>query len=143
MALIAICLTLELELERSPLKPEARLWVDLQPERALDTETEVALTSRDHRTWRGAFAVSERQLQSFTYRVGLYAHAGAAWSLVFRNTSSGGELLADADLMGASKAWFAGTCNLRGHHARKPTPKRAPSGSRNGAIRLVLLDRTY
>jgi hypothetical protein len=117
MALIAICLKLELELDRLPLQPEVRVWVDLQPERALNTETEVALTCRDQRVWSGAFAVPERELQSFTYRVGVYAHAGAAWSLVFRDISRRGELLADADLLGASKAWFTGTCNLRGSHS--------------------------
>ena len=137
MALIAICLTLEFELERLRLEPEARVWVDLQPERALDTETEVALTCYDHRTWRGAFAVSERQLRSFTYRVGLCAHAGAAWALLFRNTAWQGELLADADLLGASKAWFTGTCNLNGRRSGTPGPKRPPSGGRS----LILLDR--
>jgi hypothetical protein len=141
MALIAICLTLEFEFERLPLKPEARLWVDLEPERALDTETEVALTCHDHRSWRGAFTVPERQLGSFTYRVGLYAHAGAAWSLVFRNASwRGDELLADADLLGSSKAWFTGTCNLHGRRSRNPGAKRSPSGGRSGPVRLVLLD---
>ena len=141
MALIAICLTLELEPERLPLKPEARVWVDLQPERGLDTETEVALTCHGGRIWRGAFAVPERQLQSFTYRVGLYAQAGAAWSLVFRNRSSQGELLTDADLLGASKAWFTGTCNLYGRRSRNPRAKRPPSGGTSRPVRLVLLDR--
>jgi hypothetical protein len=141
MALIAICLKLEFELQRLPRKPEARLWVDLQPERALDTETEVALTCHDHRVWKGVFAVPERELRSFTYRLGLYAHAGAAWSLVFRNPSWPGELLADADLLGASKAWFTGTCNLQGRRSKSPDPKRVPTGERRSSIHLVLLDR--
>lgn len=140
MALIAICLTLELEPERLRLEPEVRVWVDLQPERPLDTETEVALTCHDHRIWRGAFTLPERQLRSFTYRVGLYAHSGAAWSLVFRNPARG-ELLADADLLGESKAWFTGTCNLCGRHSRGTGAKRGPSRPSNRPISLILLDR--
>jgi hypothetical protein len=139
MALIAICLQLDLELERLPsLRPEVRVWVDLQPGRALDTETEVALTCHDDRMWRGAFAVPERELQAFTYRVGVYAHAGAAWSLVFRNTSQRGELMADADLLGGPKAWFTGTCNLRGRSG-SAGPKHVPRPIRHRS--LVLLDR--
>jgi hypothetical protein len=141
MALIAISLKLEVEIERLRLEPEVRLWVDLQPERALDTETEVALTCHGHRIWRGAFALPERQLRSFTYRVGLCAHPGAAWSLVFRNTSWRGDLLADADLLGTTKAWFTGTCSLRGRHTRDPGAKRRPSGTSNRPISLILLDR--
>lgn len=142
MALIVTTLKLELERERLPLKPEVRVWVDLQPDRALDTETEVALTCRDDRIWRGAFSVPERGLRSFTYRVGVYAHPGAAWSLVFRNPAWPGELLADADLLGDAKAWFTGTCTLHGRRSgRSPGTKPRPSRSRNRQRSLVLLDR--
>jgi hypothetical protein len=142
MALIAICLELELEPERmSSLRPEVRVWVDLQPERALNAETEVALTCHGDRIWRGAFAVPEQKLQAFTYRVGVYAHAGAAWSLVFRDTSRRGALMADADLLGASKAWFTGTCNLRGSRSGNARSKPRPNRLANRPCSLVLLDR--
>jgi hypothetical protein len=103
--------------------PQVRIWVDLEPERGLGNELELALRERDG-DWVGSFRVDERRTNGFLYRLGLFAHPGAHFWLHVRMRELERELLVDGDLLAASKSMLVGTCAVgcAGRSAR-----RAPS----------------
>jgi hypothetical protein len=80
----------------------------------------------------------------FLYRIGLAAHAGAAWSITVHDGAGQKQLLSDSDVAPLTKCWLVGTCPFRsaprhpkngmGGYRRTTVPHQ---GSRAG--QLVLL----
>jgi hypothetical protein len=110
MAMIEVALSLDLN--TADCTPEARVWLDLDPEQGLGSEVEVPLWPRGRNEWRGLFSVDEARCDEFGYRVGLFAHAEAEWSLSFRRCNVDSELLTDSDRLTTPKAWLVGSCSV-------------------------------
>jgi hypothetical protein len=91
--------------------PDVRLWVDLQTNGALDTEMEVPLRVQQER-WSGSFLQNPALCSSFLYRLGVFAHPGAAFWLSLRARRSGCQLLLDGDVLDATKCVLVGTCSV-------------------------------
>jgi hypothetical protein len=110
MAMIEVALSLDLN--TADCTPEARVWLDLNPEQGLGSEVEVPLSPKGRNEWRGLFSVDEARCDEFSYRVGLFAHAEAEWSLSFRKCNVDSELLTDSDRLTAPKTWLVGSCSV-------------------------------
>jgi hypothetical protein len=110
MAMIEVALSLDLN--RADCTPEARVWLDLDPQQGLGSEVEVPLWSKGRSEWRGLFSVDEARCDEFSYRVGLFAHAEAEWSLSFRRCNVDSELLTDSDRLTMPKTWLVGSCSV-------------------------------
>jgi hypothetical protein len=110
MAFVELDLHLRFDSGRS--MPEARAWVDLEPDGALTRETELALRRTGANDWRGTFAMADAGPRCFLYRVGLVAHAGAEWWLTLRERDHVRPLLSDHDTLAMAKGWLVGTCEL-------------------------------
>jgi hypothetical protein len=137
MAMIEI--SLRLELHEPTCTPEARVWLDLHPDAGLSSEMEVPLWESGRHEWRGRFSVDERACQELAYRVGLFAHADAEWSLSFRKLQRDADLLVDGDRLIASKCWLVGYCNLQpSEKPEAPASRDSKSGQRRRP-RLTLL----
>ena len=110
MAMIEVALSLDLN--TADCTPEARVWLDLDPEQGLGSEVEVPLWPKGRNEWRGLFSVDEARCDEFSYRVGLFAHAEAEWSLSFRKCNVDSELLSDSDRLTTPKTWLVGSCSV-------------------------------
>jgi hypothetical protein len=110
MAFVELDLHLRFDSGRS--MPEARAWVDLEPDGTLTRETELALRRISANEWRGAVAIPDAGPRCFLYRLGLVAHAGAEWWLTLRERDQLRPLLSDHDTLAMAKSWLVGTCEL-------------------------------
>ena len=131
MAMIEVALSLDLN--TADCTPEARVWLDLSPEQGLGSEVEVPLWPKGRNEWRGLFSVDEARCDEFSYRVGLFAHAEAEWSLSFRKCNVDSELLSDSDRLSTPKTWLVGSCSVSERDkysagpATPPPPTRRPN----------------
>jgi hypothetical protein len=116
-----------LSLRAARCRPDVRLWVDLEPDGELASETALALERRDLR-WTGSFQFAERGGQPFFYRLGVVAHTGAQFWLRMRERG-GLLLLEDGDVLCVAKCILVGTCTTAAVSARE----------RRCAPRLVLV----
>ena len=108
MRVIELHIQVETDLRRC--RPDVRAFVDLEPHRHLMSETEVPLqSSPGANCWCGAIMVPVAR-KEFFYRLGISAHESAAWSLTIIERRGSTVLLADSDILSASKTWFVGTC---------------------------------
>jgi hypothetical protein len=124
MAMIELSLCLDVHHACS--SPQARVWLDLEPDKGLSSEVELPLWSVGKNQWCGRFAVDEACCQDFAYRVGVFAHAEAEWSLTFRSCNADAELLADCDRLTNPKAWLIGSCSVQAR-AQPSAPCVTPS----------------
>jgi hypothetical protein len=131
-------LKLSLVLAQAHSAPQARVWLDLEPDQGLNSEVELALWSSGKGQWRGRFTLDEGRHGDFSYRVGLFAHAEAEWSLSFRSCNLGAELLTDGDRLASPKAWLIGSCSAQPRE-RSAAPPAAPSQRASSQPRLRLL----
>src|SRR4051812_19672152 len=120
MAMIEVALSLDLN--TADCTPEARVWLDLDPEQGLGSEVEVPLSPKGRNEWRGLFSVDEARCDEFSYRVGLFAHAEAEWSLSFRRCNVDSELLTDSDRLTAPKPWWGGGGGVGEGKKQRPPP---------------------
>jgi hypothetical protein len=105
-------LTVTLSLAERGLTPQARAWVDLQPDGSLHSELELPLHPRGSGRWMGVMGVAEPTPECFFYRLGIVAHAGAQWSLKVRDRDRGRDILVDTDTLTSPKCWLIGSCAL-------------------------------
>lgn len=111
MGLIELSVTLGIT--EHGLIPQARAWVDLEPEGNLHSELELPLHPQGPARWLGVMGVAEPIPDCFFYRLGIVAHAGAQWSLKVRDRALGRDILVDTDTLTSSKCWLIGSCALR------------------------------
>jgi hypothetical protein len=128
MSLLLIRIGLQLT---SPVVPEVRAWIDLHPEAALASEIELPLERASDTIWSARLLMSSNGSGYFLYRIGMAAHAGAAWSLTVHDHSGQRELLSDSDVAPLTKCWLVGTCAFR---AARRHPKNGIGGSRRTAV---------
>ena len=110
MSLLLIRIGLEL---KTPVVPEVRAWIDLQPDAALASEVELPLNRVSSAVWTARLLTSPNASGYFLYRVGLAAHPGAAWSITVHDSNGQNELLNDGDVAPMTKCWLVGTCPFR------------------------------
>lgn len=122
------------------LVPEARAWVDLDPEGDLRSEIELPLHRQKHWRWVGVMGFAEPSADSFFYRLGIVAHEGAEWALKVRDRVTGRDILVDTDMMTSPKCWLIGSCGLRTLSQHSP---RGAIAERGSACNLVLLARPH
>src|SRR5690348_16796011 len=119
MSLLLIRIGLQLT---TPVVPEVRAWVDLHPDAALASEVELPLERNSETEWSARLLTSANGSGYFLYRIGLAAHAGAAWSITVHDGAGHKQLLSDSDVAPLTKCWLVGTCPFRS----------APSHPKNG-----------
>jgi hypothetical protein len=129
-------LTVTLSLAERGLIPQARAWVDLQPDGSLHSELELPLHPLGPGRWMAVMGIGEPTPECFFYRLGIVAHVGAQWSLKVRDRDLGRDILADTDTLTSPKCWLIGSCALRSD-ALGPDPDgriQPPDASRRGVL---------
>jgi hypothetical protein len=122
MGLVELSVTLHVTHER--LIPEARAWVDLEPDGDLHSEIELPLHRHGLWRWIGVMGVADPTPECFFYRLGIVGHAGAQWSIKVRDRNLGRDILVDTDTLTSAKCWLIGSCPLSPatmHGERGPT----------------------
>ena len=137
-------LTVTLRLAERGLIPQARAWVDLQPDGGLHSELELPLHAQASGRWMGVMGVAEPTPECFFYRLGIVAHAGAQWSLKVRDRDRRRDILVDTDTLTSSKCWLIGSCALSrdalGDADASPRGVSVPAGPpRRGASNVIFL----
>lgn len=128
MSLLLIRIGLNLT---TPVVPEVRAWIDLHPDAALASEVELPLERDSESMWSARLLTSPNGSGYFLYRIGLAAHAGAAWSITVHDREGQRQLLSDSDVAPLTKCWLVGTCPFR---AAPRHPKNGIGGLRRTAV---------